>query len=61
MDKRVLEAKAEAVGCVSRLQIGGWDSYLLNNDILTEAEAALKSPASKTLMDIWLEAIEKIF
>ena len=31
VDTRDLEAEAEAVGFVSRFQIGGWDSYEWNN------------------------------
>ena len=45
----VLEAEAEAVVFFSRFQIDGWDSYYQINYVLVEAEAALKSTASKTL------------
>ena len=56
VETRVLEAEAEAVGCVSCFQIRGWDSYqYLNYKMEAEAEAeaveaALKSTASTSLV-----------
>ena len=47
---RVWEAGAEAVGCGSRFQIGGWDSYIMAEAEAEAAEAALKSTTSKPLM-----------